>query len=294
MLSALISMLPQMEEEEMLRVQIAVAKKSNCQGRPSSVDIYKRKVDSVKQKYEDQMKEMAEELAALKQEESNFYLDIATNLGKGAAERDTKPKALVTEMQCSINMSDVSKSQISKALSVANCKTPSPVTGLTGLFQQAENLFSDGFTLDQNAGAAISVNDLTHAALRMEATSSIFKFKKSTPTLMDAAAKENSTSQTMGFQLDDDSQRQQALAGKTISPGVGRSRVPGSKGGKPSFKFVSKASSNGNKGKSKFKSSGFLPVVVMGTEEKDVGGVEQMNTPGRKKSVFDNDFVSVE
>ena len=44
----------------------------------------------------------------------------------------------------------------------------------------------------------------------------------------------------------------------------------------------------------KFKSSGFLPVVVMETEEKDVGGVEQMNTPGRKKSVFDNDFVSVE
>ena len=111
---------------------------------------------------------------------------------------------------------------------------------------------------------------------------------------MNAAANKNTTSQTTGFQLDDDSQRQQALAGKTISPGVGRSRVPGSKGGKPSFKFVSKASSNGNKGKSKFKSSGFLPVVVMGTEEKDVGGVEQMNTPGRKKSVFDNDFVSVE
>ena len=105
-----------MEEEEMLRVQIAVAKKSNCQSRPSSVDIYKRKVDSVKQKYEDQLKEMTEELAALKQEESNFYLDIATNLGKGAAERDTKPKALVTETQCSINMSDVSTSLICKAL----------------------------------------------------------------------------------------------------------------------------------------------------------------------------------
>jgi len=33
----------QMEEEEMLRVQIAVAKKSNSQSRPSSVDIYKRR-----------------------------------------------------------------------------------------------------------------------------------------------------------------------------------------------------------------------------------------------------------
>ena len=63
----------QMEEEEMLRVQIAVAKKSNSQKRPSNVDIYKRRVDSVKQHYEDQLKEMTAELAALKQEESNFF-----------------------------------------------------------------------------------------------------------------------------------------------------------------------------------------------------------------------------
>ena len=87
-----LSLLPQMEEKEMLRVQIAVARKSSCQGRPSSVDIYKRKVDSVKQKYEDQLKEIAEELSALKQEESNLYLDVATSFGKGALRELRSPR----------------------------------------------------------------------------------------------------------------------------------------------------------------------------------------------------------
>ena len=281
-----------MEEEEMLRVQIAVAKKSNCQSRPSSVDIYKRKVDSVKQKYEDQLKEMTEELAALKQEESNFYLDIATDFGKGGAERDAKPFAQVTERECSINMSNVSNSLSYRAaaspMAQANCKTPSTATGLSGLFQQAERLFSDGSTLDHSAGAASSVNVTS-------APGSIFRFKKSTLTLMDAAVKENTTNQTAGFQLVDDNQRQEVL-GRIGSPavGVGSARIPGSKGGKPSFKFVSKTSSTGNKGKSKVKNSGFLPVVVMETEEKDGGGAEQMNTPGRKRSVFDRDFGGLE
>ena len=277
-----------MEEEEMLRVQIAVAKKSNCQSRPSSVDIYKRKVDSVKQKYEDQLKEMTEELAALKQEESNFYLDIATGFGKG----DAKPFAQVTERECSINMSNVSNSLSYRAaaspMAQANCKTPSTATGLSGLFQQPERLFSDGSTFDHSAGAASSVNVTS-------APGSKFRFKKSTPTLMDAAVKENTTNQTAGFQLVDDNQRQEVL-GRIGSPavGVGSARIPGSKGGKPSFKFVSKTSSTGNKGKSKAKSSGFLPVVVMETEEKDGGGAEQMNTPGRKRSVFDRDFGGLE
>ena len=85
--------------------------------------------------------------------------------------------------------------------------------------------------------------------------------------------------------------RQQAFSWMMITR---VNRLTGLKGGKPSFKFVSEASSNGNKGKSKFKSSGFLPVVVMGTEEKDVGGAEQMNTPGRRRSVIDRDFGGVE
>ena len=278
----------------MLRVQIAVAKKSNCQSRPSSMDIYKRKVDS----YENQLKEMADELAALKQEESNFYLDIATGFGKGVAERDAKPNALVTERECSINMSNVSNSlsyrAVASQMARPNCKTPSTASGLSGLFQQAERLFSDGSTPDHSAGAASSVN-VTPVALRTEATSSIFSFQKSTPTLMDAAAKENTTNHTAGFQLDDDNQRQKAL-GRTSSPAVGVSsaRIPGSKGGKPSFKFVSKTSATGNKGKSKVKSSGFPPVVVMETEEKRGGGAEQMSTSGRKRSVFDREFGGLE
>ena len=276
-----------MEEEETLRVQIAVAKKSNSKSRPSSVDIYKRKVESVKQRYEDQLKEMTEELAALKQEESNFYLDIATGCGKGVAERDTKPNTLVIESQCSINMSDVSNSIGSRSVAsqMANCKTP---TGLSGLFQQAERLFADGSTLDHSARAA----NVTPATLRTEATSSIFKFKKSTPTLMDAAAKK-----ITGFGFDDGiDQRQEQALGRTTSPavGVGSARIPGSKGGKPNFKFVSKTSS-GNKGKSKLKSSGFLPVVVMGTEEeKDEVKAEQMNTSGKKRSVFESNFEGLE
>ena len=282
----------------MLRVQIAVAKKSNSQSRPSSVDIYKRQVESVKQHYEDQLKEMTEELAALKQEESNFHLDIATSF---AAERDAKPNVLVTERQCSINISDVSSNGWSRTaasqMTQSSCKTPSKGTGLSGLFQQADRLFSDGpAALDQSARAATSVN-VTPAALRTEATSSMFKFKKSTPTLMDAAAKEN-RNQNKGFNLVGDHQRQQTSERTNTQAGgvgaagakVGRSNTPGSKGGKPSFKFVSKAASAGSKGKSGVKSSGFLPVVVMGPEEENGGEAEQMDTQGRKRSVFERDF----
>jgi len=293
----------QMEEEEMLRVQIAVAKKSASQKRPSNVDIYKRRVDSVKQHYEDQLKEMTAELAALKQEESNFYLDIATSFGTGVspAERDAKPKTLVTEKQCSINMSDVSNSG-------SSFKTPGRTTPtcLSGLFQRAERLFSDA--LDKSSMEATSVN-ATPATLRNEATASIFKFKRSTPTLMDAAAKGNNTNQNAGFELVGDHQKQQPFGRATsqaagVSTGAsvgstgngsGISTLSGSKRGKPSFKFVSKASSaGGSKGASRVKSSGFLPVVVMGPEEKNDGGSEHVGTSGRKRSVLQRDFGGLE
>ena len=53
----------------MLRVQIAVAEKSINQRRPSSVDIYMRKVEDVKQHYEEQLLELREEFCA---EQSNI------------------------------------------------------------------------------------------------------------------------------------------------------------------------------------------------------------------------------
>merc|ERR1719447_2309121 len=89
----------QQEEEEMLRVQIAVAEKSINQRRPSNVDIYMRKVEDVKQHYEEHLQELREELDNLKREENNFYLDIATSVGRGESlpEKDRNPKVLVTE-----------------------------------------------------------------------------------------------------------------------------------------------------------------------------------------------------
>ena len=283
----------------MLRVQIAVAKKSSSQSRPSSVDIYKRKVDSVKQHYEDQLKEMSEELAALKQEESNFYLDIATEtFGKGAtvAAIESKPSILVTERQCSINMSDVSNYGRSRAV-VSQKIQPSKGTGLSGLFQQADQLFSDDpAAIDQSTRAATSLNE-PPAVCCTEGTSSVFKFKKSTPTLLDAAAKANGI-QNKGSKFVGDHHKQQisertsphAVGVGTAGAKVGSGNTPGSKGGKPSFKFVSKASSAGNQGKSKVKSSGFLPVVFMGPEEENGGEAQQLDTPGRKRSVFERDF----
>ena len=245
-----------MEEEEMLRVQIAVAKKSSSQSRPSSVDIYKRKVDSLKQHCEDQLKELSEELAALKQEESNFYLDIATSCGKGAtvAAIESKPNILVTERQCSINMSDISNYGRSSAV----VSQPSKGTGLSGLFQQADQLFSDDpAAIDQSTRAATSINEPL-AVCCTEGTSSVFKFKKSTPTLLDAAAKANGI-QNKGSKLVGDHHKQQisertsphAVGVGTAGAKVGSGNTPGSKGGEPSFKFVSKASSAGNQGKSK-------------------------------------------
>ena len=64
----------------MLSVQIAVAEKSINQRRPSNVDIYMRKLEGVKQHYEEQLQVLREELDNLKREENNFYLDIATSV----------------------------------------------------------------------------------------------------------------------------------------------------------------------------------------------------------------------
>jgi len=298
----------QLEEEEMLRVQIAVAKKSNNQNRPSNVDIYKRKVDSVKQHYEDQLKEMTAELAALKQEESNFYLDIATSFGTGVspAERDSKPKILVTEENCSINMSDFANSGGPRSVAFQNTPSSFKTSGrttansLSGLFQQAEKLSSEVPTLDQSSMEATS-GSATPAALRNGATASIFKFKKLTPTLKDAAAKGNTTNQNAGFELVGDHQKQQPFGratsqavgvgtgAKVGSSGISPLSLSGSKRGKPSFKFVSKASSAGGKGASRF-----LPVVAMGPEDENDGGAEHMGTHGRKRSLLEREFGGLE
>ena len=174
------------------------------------------------------------------------------------------------------------------------------------MFQRAERLFSDA--LDKSSMEATSVNAIP-ATLRNEATASIFKFKRSTPTLMDAAVKGNNTNQNAGFELVGDHQKQQPFGRATsqaagVSTGAsvgstgngsGISTLSGSKRGKPSFKFVSKASSaGGSKGASKVKSSGFLPVVVMGPEEKNDGGSEHVGTSGRKRSVLQRDFGGFE
>ena len=230
----------------MLRVQIAVAKKSSSMSRPSSVDIYKRKVDSLKQHYEDQLKEMSEELAALKQEESNFYLDIATEtFGKGAtvAAIESKPSILVTERQCSINMSDISNYGRSSTV----VSQPSKGTGLSGLFQQADQLFSDDpAAIDQSTRAATSINE-PPAVCCTEGTSSVFKFKKTTPTLLDAAAKANGI-QNKGSKFVGDHHKQQiyertsphAVGVGTAGAKVGSGNTSGSKGGSPVLSLCQK------------------------------------------------------
>ena len=132
----------------MLRVQIAVAEKSINQRRPSNVDIYMRKLEDVKQHYEEHLQELREELDNLKREENNFYLDIATSVGKGKSlsEKDGNPKVLVTEGNCGIRMSDISKGGSFTTghprLRQDSLKT-SKGGDTGGLSQQGQELFSD-------------------------------------------------------------------------------------------------------------------------------------------------------
>ena len=273
----------------MLRVQIAVAKKSQSQSRPSNVDIYKRKVDAVTQHYEEQLKEMAEELAALTQEEHNFHLDIATSVIPSEA----KPNLLFAETQSSINISDVSNRSCSRVSSFQN----TPKSTNFSLFQQAR-LFSDDLALEKNQKEVEAV--FTVPSNPRKEVSSVFKFKK-TATVMNAAAKDSKTSQNMvlGVAVAGDQQGQQST-GKVSHQEGGYGTVsscgntPGVKGGKPSFKFVSKTASAGSKATSRAKSVGFLPVVVMGPEKDDEGVKNIMDNCGRKRSVFERDFGGLE
>lgn len=116
---------------------------------------------------------------------------------------------------------------------------------------------------------------------------------------MDAAAKGNTTNQNAGFEVVDDHQKQQPF-GRATSQAVGVgtgakvgsagiSPLSGSKRGKPSFKFVSKASSAGGKGASRF-----LPVVAMGPEDENDGGAEHTGTHGRKRSLLEREFGGYE
>ena len=262
----------------MLRVQIAVAKKSQSQSRPSNVDIYKRKVDAVTQHYEEQLKEMAEELAALKQEEHNFHLDIATSVIPSEA----KPNLLFTETQSSINISDVSNSSCSRVSSFQN----TPKSTNFSLFQQAR-LFSDDLALEKNQKEVEAV--FTVPGKPRKEVSSVFKFKK-TAAVMNAAAKDSKTS--LGVAVAGDQQGQQSTSHQEGGYGTVSScgNTPGVKGGKPSFKFVSKTASAGSKATSRAKSVGFLPVVVMGPEKDDEGVKNIMDNCGRKRSVFERDF----
>ena len=245
----------------MLRVQIAVAEKSINQRRPSSVDIYMRKVDDVKQHYEEQLQELREELDNLKREENNFYLDIATSVGRGESlsEKNGNSKVLVTERNCGIRMSDISKggffTTAHPRLRQESLKT---LKGgdTSGLFQQAQELFSD-----------IPERNTTPTNYMTPPSSSNSGCK-----VMDVTQGVSTPKQQTGSETKPEvwRQKQQAVGStpsrafgpRSGSIGMVSGNRSGVKSGKPNFKFVSKASSGGIKGSSKIKTSVFLPVVV--------------------------------
>ena len=250
----------------MLRVQIAVAEKSVNQRRPSNVDIYMRKVEDVKQHYEEHLQELREELDNLKREENNFYLDIATSVGRGESlpEKDRNPKVLVTERNCGIRMSDISKGGFFTTghprLLQESLKT-SKDGDTSGLLKQAQELFSD-----------IPERNTTTTNYMTPPSSSNSGFK-----LMDKAQGVCTSKQQTGSETKPEvwRQKQQAVGStpsrafgpRSGSIGVVSGNRSGVKSGKPNFKFVSKASAGGIKGASKIKTSAFLPVVVTGPEE---------------------------
>ena len=256
----------------MLRVQIAVAEKSINQRRPSNVDIYMRKLEDVKQHYEEHLQELREELDNLKREENNFYLDIATSVGRGKSlsEKDGNPKVLVTERNCGIRMSDISKggffTTAHPRLRLESLKT-SKGGDMSGLFQQAQELFSD--------------NPERNTNYMTPPSSSNSGFK-----LMHVAQGVSTPKQQKGPDMSEVWRQKQQAVGSTPSRafgprsgsiGVVSGNRSGVKSGKPNFKFVSKASAGGIKGVSKTKSSAFLPVVVTGSEEQKTNVSDQTN-----------------
>ena len=260
----------------MLRVQIAVAEKSVNQRRPSNVDIYMRKVEDVKQHYEEHLQVLREELDNLKREENNFYLDIATSVGRGESlsEKDGNPKVLVTKKNCGIRMSDISIGGFFTTghprLRQESLKT-SKGGDTSGLFQQGQELFSD--ILERN----------TNYMTPPSSSNSGFK-------LMDIAQGVSTPKQQTGSETKPEvwRQKQQAVGStpsrafgpRSGSIGVVSGNRSGVKSGKPNFKFVSKASSGGIKGASKIKTSVFLPVVV--TEPEDQKSKVSDQTDARK------------
>ena len=263
----------------MLRVQIAVAEKSINQRRPSSVDIYMRKVDDVKQHYEEQLQELREELDNLKREENNFYLDIATSVGGGESlsEKDGNSKVLVTERNCGIRMSDISKggffTTAHPRLRQESLKT-SKGGDTSGLFQQAQELFSDNPERNTTPTNYMTPPSSSNSGCKV----------------MDVAQGVGTPKQQTGSETKPEvwRQKQQAVGStpsrafgpRSGSIGMVNGNRSGVKSGKPNFKFVSKASSGGIKGSSKIKTSVFLPVVV--TEPEDQKSKVSDQTDARK------------
>ena len=260
----------------MLRVQIAVAEKSINQRRPSNVDIYMRKVEGVKQHYEEHLQELREELDNLKREENNFYLDIATSVGRGESlsEKDGNPKVLVTERNCGIRMSDISKGGFFTTghpkLRQESLKT-SKGGDTSGLFQQAQELFSDN--PERNTNYMIPPPSSNSGCKVMDVAQGVSTPKQQTgsETKPEVWRKKQ---QAVG------STPSRAVVPRSGSIGMVSGNRIGVKSGKPNFKFVSKASSGGIKGSSKIKTSAFLPVVV--TEPEDQKSKVSDQTYARK------------
>ena len=246
----------------MLSVQIAVAEKSINQRRPSNVDIYMRKLEGVKQHYEEHLQVLREELDNLKREENNFYLDIATSVGRGESlsEKDGNPKVLVTERNCGIRMSDISKggffTTAHPRLRQESLKT-SKGGDMSGLFQQAHELFSDNPQRNTTPTNYMTPPSSSNSGCKV---------------MNDVAQGVSTPKQQTGSETKPEvwRQKQQAVGStpsrafgpRSGSIGVVSGNRSGVKSGKPNFKFVSKASSGGIKGASKIKTSVFLPVVV--------------------------------
>jgi len=266
----------QEEEEEMLRVQIAVAEKSVNQRRPSNVDIYMRKLEDVKQHYEEHLQELREELDNLKREENNFYLDIATSVGRGESlsEKDGNPKVLVTERNCGIRMSDISKggffTTAHPRLRLESLKT-SKGGDMSGLFQQAQELFSDN--PERNTNYMIPPPSSNSGCKVMDVAQGVSTPKQQTGSETKPEVWRQKQ-QAVG------STPSRAFGPRSGSIGVVSGNRSGVKSGKPNFKFVSKASSGGIKGSSKIKTSVFLPVVV--TEPEDQKSKVSDQTDARK------------